>query len=235
MQHNSTSYPTFTSNLDRLARSKGFRDVFTDLLDFSIFCLTVKDDAKLTRNPVSDYKGAEQQLFIDTFKLMGDLLEDYTDAFGDVFMEYLSYGKNGQFFTPQPICDMMAKITIGDSIEDGKSVCDCACGSGRTLLAAAKINRNLQFIGSDIDLTCVKMAVVNLAYNSLQGEIAWMNTLSMEHYASFQVRIEPFTKFPYIVVTGKNESIQLPKLKNAIESMPVHQKQQVATQTNLFD
>lgn len=117
----------------------------------------------------------------------------------------------------------------------GMSVCDCACGSGRTLLAAAKINRNMIFVGSDIDLTCVKMAVVNLAYNSLIGEVAWMNTLSLEHYASFHIKVEPISRIPYIVITGKDDSLQLPKLKSAIQEMPAHQKQQVSNQTYLFD
>ncbi len=102
------------------------------------------------------------------------------------------------------------------------------------LLAAAKINRNMLFVGSDIDLTCVKMATVNLAYNSLKGEVAWMNTLSLEHFASFHINVDPITKFPYLIITGKNESVQLPKIVEVAKNMPPHQKQQVSIQQSLF-
>ena len=69
------------------------------------------------------------------------------DALGDLFMEYLSFGKNGQFFTPQPICDAMCLMTL-ETPEDGKTVCDPTCGSGRMLLGAAKINRKMIFFGA---------------------------------------------------------------------------------------
>jgi len=235
MQNQSNPSALFKRNIEILAHSRGFRDVFTDLLDFAIHCLTLRDDAKLLRNPLDSYIDRDKDLFLEAFNQIGSIMEDFTDAFGDIFMEYLSYGKNGQFFTPQPICDMMAQMTMGTDTKPGMSVCDCACGSGRTLLAAAKINRNMIFVGSDIDLTCVKMAVVNLAYNSLIGEVAWMNTLSLEHYASFHIKVEPISRIPYILITGKDDSLQLPKLKFAIQDMPAHQKQQVSNQTYLFD
>lgn len=55
------------------------------------------------------------------------------------------------------------------------------------LLAAAKINRSLHLYGVDLDLTCCKMALLNLLLNSRIGEIAHMNTLSNEFYTGFKV------------------------------------------------
>ena len=96
-------------------------------------------------------------------------------------MECVSFGRNGQFFTPQEICDMMAKITIEENkLKDNQAVCDPACGSGRTLLGIAKLNRRLKFYASDIDLTCVKMCVLNMMINCMEGEIAWMDTLRIQ-------------------------------------------------------
>ncbi|MHB8208443.1 N-6 DNA methylase [Mucilaginibacter sp.] len=106
---------------------------------------------------------------------------------GELYQQAISSGHNGQFWTPEPICDMMTAITIGDTLEDNQTVCDPACGSGRMLLSAAKINRRALFYGADLDITCCKMTLVNMLLNSLQGEIAHMNTLSNDFYKGYKV------------------------------------------------
>ena len=62
-------------------------------------------------------------------------------------------GQNGQYFTPDHVCELMAKMTIPE-IQDGQSVCDPACGSGRMLIKATEVNRYGQFYGVDIDRRC---------------------------------------------------------------------------------
>lgn len=212
----------FQTGIERLARVHSIRDVFTDLLDITLHCFCVADHGSLTRNPLDKYKPEERSQLIELMKLMGDIADadgtGFHDALGDLFMEHLSFGKNGQFFTPQPICDMMAMLQ--DEPQDGQSVCDCACGSGRTLLAMAKRNRRLVFYGSDIDITCVKMAAVNMLLNSLTAEIAWMDTLSMEHWGSFHCALEPVTRFPYLVTTGKGQTHFIQRLKASAEPEP---------------
>lgn len=236
-----THFKKIESKLNVLARSRGVKDVFVDLLDLAIFPLVVNDQAKLCRNPLPMYNEEEQKILIDVLKVLGDSMEDYCDGLGDFFMEFLSFGKNGQFFTPQPICDMMAQMVYSDRdfpTDHIPSVCDCACGSGRTLLAAAKINRNQLFYGSDVDITCVKMTVINMAYNSLKGEIHWMNTLSMDHYGTFAIHVEPFTRVPYIITLAADKSVSVKHIKEAASNMPEHQKAHVANQVqqlNLFD
>ena len=60
------------------------------------------------------------------------------DVFGILYEEmYLSRGKaskTAQFFTPQSISDLMARISALGAGNHGK-VNDCAAGSGRLLLA----------------------------------------------------------------------------------------------------
>ena len=87
--------------------------------------------------------------------------------------------------TPEPLCNMMASMVLGD-IQDGKTVCDPACGSGRMLLAAARLNRHARFYGADLDNTCCKLSLLNMMLNSLTGEIAHMNTLSNEFYTGYK-------------------------------------------------
>ena len=71
------------------------------------------------------------------------------DPFGDYFEEFLSNSSNGQFFTPSPVAELMAQLTVrqvGEKRKDGDTrVCDSCCGSGRLLLAAAQQDRK-QFL-----------------------------------------------------------------------------------------
>ncbi|UEG53445.1 N-6 DNA methylase [Mucilaginibacter daejeonensis] len=141
----------------------------------------------------------EQQAALDTYRnhpkvqqlvqlvtIIGNLSEGFCDPLGELFMQAISNGHNGQYFTPDPICDMMTAMTMSNPI-DGQSVMDCACGSGRMLLSAAKINRHLKLYGADLDITCCKMALLNMLLNSLQGEMAHMNSLTNDFYRGYKV------------------------------------------------
>lgn len=202
----------FNSLLTSLAYSKGIREVFVDLIDATLHGMIIHDECNLKRNPYPDYSDEDKPKLVELMVLLGEIMENdgegMYDALGDLFMEYLSFGKNGQYFTPQEITDMMAIMTFsGQEVKPGQSVNDCACGSGRMLLSAAKINREFRFYGSDIDLVCVKMAVLNLSLNNLIGEIVWGNPLTMDHYASFQIGKDFLTKFPFIAIVKQESSI----------------------------
>lgn len=110
----------------------------------------------------------------------------FADPLGEFFMLEISRGHNGQYFTPEHICDFMNQIIASDELQEKKKVLDPACGSGRMLLSAAKMNRNLLFYGADLDITCVQMAVINMLMNSLTGEISQMNSLSNEYFRGYK-------------------------------------------------
>lgn len=94
---------------------------------------------------VHKYTKDEMQVFPQIF---GDIVmqleaEPEQDLLGDLYMQ-LDLGSHwhGQFFTPYNVCAMMAKMQLGQqdyTIENVKpiSVCDCACGGGALLIAAA--------------------------------------------------------------------------------------------------
>jgi ribosomal protein L11 methylase PrmA len=144
----------------------------------------------------------------------------FVDVLGDYFEQHLSFGRNGQFFTPQHICDMMARMMTPEGF--GKRVADPACGSGRMLMAMAKINRFALFFGADNDSNCAKMAVINLCLNSMFGEIAWMNSITNEFYAAWE--IFPSVKgIPCIRQITKQQSyihLKLPEEKHKIVQVP---------------
>src|SRR5439155_11908640 len=105
-------------------------------------------------------------------RMFGDLVrimeETRSDVLGDLFQGAITYGENGQFYTPEPVCDLMAQM-VGHDEPDSKTVLDPCCGSGRMLLSAAKINPRRELVGQDIDLRCVRMTAINLALRGLYG------------------------------------------------------------------
>lgn len=91
--------------------------------------------------------------------LVNAMEETRKDILGDMFQGGITYGEAGQFLTPEPVCQMMARLTLeGADDEEGgerRTVGDCCCGSGRMLLAAADIRPHWEFVGQDVDLRSV--------------------------------------------------------------------------------
>ena len=91
---------------------------------------------------------------------------------------YQSKGKAsalGQFYTPECLCDLMAKVTYKES--DIPHISDCACGSGRTLLAAYNKYREGYYTGEDLDGMSVRMCALNLMVHGARGRAVCHDTL----------------------------------------------------------
>jgi 2-polyprenyl-3-methyl-5-hydroxy-6-metoxy-1,4-benzoquinol methylase len=218
----------FRKLFEQLSYSQDYSTTFHSFLDFALWRLApqcaeqMKDDLNRLNTMYKDAMVPVMCEMFDTWSVACDNEGAwFYDALGDLFMECVSFGRNGQFFTPQPVCDMMAELNYGDDLADGKTVCDPACGSGRMLLAMAKKNRRLRFYGSDNDITCVKMAVLNMLINSMKGEIAWMNALTMEHYRSYHINLVLAGTYylPVLTITGKNETYMIERLSNIMKEL----------------
>lgn len=212
---------TFASVMERLSGKNSLSNVFRDFLEMSVCALSLGAKEERYLEIVRRYDKPEVYELAEAFSLlvmeMDNGGEGLKDCFGDFFMEYLSFGRNGQFFTPEPICEMMARIT--GEIHDGAKVYDCACGSGRTLLAAAKINRRAYFFGSDIDMNCCLMTVINLCLNGLLGEVAWMDSLTNKFYGGWRIELHHEHCVPYIREIGEDECFQVMKIDKEKKEM----------------
>lgn len=102
---------------------------------------------------------------------LGDYKENTIDAFGDAY-EYLMtmYASNagksgGEFFTPQEVGELLAKITVMGKKEVNR-VYDPACGSGSLLLKFAKVlgkeNVKQGFYGQELNLTTYNLCRINM-------------------------------------------------------------------------
>lgn len=122
------------------------------------------------------------------------------DVFGDAY-EYLvgMYAQNagksgGEFFTPQEVSELLAKIAIVGKKEINK-VYDPACGSGSLLLKFTKVladdgKKGSEFVrngfyGQEINLTTYNLCRINMflhGINFSQFDIAHGNTLTDPHH-----------------------------------------------------
>lgn len=213
---------SFAQYMQQIARRNSISNVFSDFLEMTVCALSLGAMEDRYHEIVRRYEKPEAYLMAEAFGAlvieMDDHGEGLRDILGDFFMEHISHGHNGQFFTPEPICEMMARMT--NPIEAGSRILDCACGSGRTLLAAAKINRNAFFYGADVDRNCAMMCLINQCLNGMLGEVAWMNSLSNHFYAAWQIRIHPSGKGPYIVPITESESEIVLKLPEIVTRNP---------------
>ena len=138
-------------------------------------------------NLVSLWSGmvAEEMEKGNAFDLFGQLYEQ-------MFLLKSKASSNGQFFTPDSLCRLMAEITDAD-VEERVSnqgfvmVNDPACGSARTLLAhfMRKTHDNHALAGNyfydaaDIDLPTCKMAACNMMIHGMQGKVVCQDQLSL--------------------------------------------------------
>lgn len=110
---------------------------------------------------------------------LGDFADNSIDAFGDAY-EFLmtmyasSAGKSGgEFFTPQEVSELLARLTVVGKTEVNK-VYDPACGSGSLLLKFAKVlgkeNVRQGFYGQEINLTTYNLARINMFLHDVNFE-----------------------------------------------------------------
>jgi type I restriction enzyme M protein len=110
---------------------------------------------------------------------LGTFSENTIDAFGDAY-EFLmtmyasSAGKSGgEFFTPQEVSELLARITVVGKKAVNK-VYDPACGSGSLLLKFAKVlgqeNVRQGFFGQEINLTTYNLCRINMFLHDVNYE-----------------------------------------------------------------
>ena len=137
-----------------------------------------------------------KELFHQSIAMMEETRGEMIDVLGDLFQGSITYGENGQFFSPPAITRMMGQMTVGEVPEDErhevKSVYDPACGSGRMLLAVAEQCPHWLVVGKDTDLRCVRLTALNLALRNLYGYVIHGNSLTGEEWLVYRTGFNGF-------------------------------------------
>jgi len=142
------------------------------------------DDMDVNSNKIGGTVVKRNELLVKLLESVGELqLGNYADnsidAFGDAY-EYLmtmyasSAGKSGgEFFTPQEVSELLAKITVVGKKKVNK-VYDPACGSGSLLLQFAKVlgkdNVTDGFYGQEINITTYNLCRINMFLHDINYE-----------------------------------------------------------------
>jgi type I restriction enzyme M protein len=142
------------------------------------------DDLDVNSNKLGGTVIKRNEALVKLLDAVGDLAlgnfgDNSIDAFGDAY-EYLmsmyasSAGKSGgEFFTPQEVSELLAKITVVGKKKVNK-VYDPACGSGSLLLQFAKVlgkeNVKQGFFGQEINITTYNLCRINMFLHDINYE-----------------------------------------------------------------
>ncbi len=200
-------------------------DVFRDFVEMSAIAIASpvnKDLHKRLENKFSiirkRYTEAEYSVFQHMFAVLIEELETHPhDFLGEVFME-LEFGNDykGQFFTPDYIAVLIAKMTFGDTeileqdaLERGfVTVGDPCCGAGAMLIALTVFLKEqgipyhdcVYMEAQDIDPLCFHMAYLQLSLLGVAGRVVLGDYLNDEkrlvlYTPVFLMAGWPFKKF----------------------------------------
>jgi type I restriction enzyme M protein len=141
------------------------------------------DDLDVNSSKLGQTVAKRNEKLVKLLDAIGDLNLGYADntidAFGDAY-EFLltmyasSAGKSGgEFFTPQEVSELLARIAVVGKTEVNK-VYDPACGSGSLLLKFAKVlgpeNVRLGFFGQEVNLTTYNLCRINMFLHDVNYE-----------------------------------------------------------------
>lgn len=180
-----------TKLLQTYAHSCGrdMQSVFVEMLDF--FIGTFSPDVFVK------YKGDMSALFASRYEsnhTMFEAMEHWlrsadehilkdgvSDFFGELY-ESMFLGKSkasamGQFFTPMPLCQVMASLLQSP---DAQIIAEPSCGSGRNVLAHwqnADKTKLITYRCEDLDPTSVKMCALNMMINGMYGTVICHDSL----------------------------------------------------------
>jgi hypothetical protein len=173
---------------------KRFFAVYDDFLELSVNAFCRDDNAymEIMKRYGPRIKGQEHPADYYAKALaawMAAMQHEPRDYLGEIYEdESITNKYDGQFFTPEPLCDLMATITIGDELQDNQIYSDpSGCGSGRTLIAGIKRNRYARFVGVDKDRTCVNMTALNCLVRNVNAYVIHADGLTLETYGGYRL------------------------------------------------
>ena len=190
----------FRKVLGRLSHRHDIRRIFEAFIRLSACALSARtreteylEEAKLWEKP-------ELDLFAEALAALTVEMEGkpFEDVIGGYYMESALSQKgqqrNGEFHTPKVICDMMARMMLGDPTsvpaEGPITVCEPACGAGAMILSFAEactpeVRRRLRVTAIDINRTACDMAFINTTLWGVPTRIIHGNALSTECWAAW--------------------------------------------------
>lgn len=206
------------SEIKTLAQSNGLNTVFTTFLEITATSIAAQMDPQNAEEREKRYQEMASKMtpeMLSSYARMFALLtlvtreyaEDPCDILGDIYHELrLNNEWNGQFFTPNHICRLMAQLANVDVPEDKEgpiTINEPSCGSGTMVIGAVwamqrkgiDYRRKSFFVAQDIDIRCVWMAYIQLSLYGIPAVVIHGNTLTMETWSHWYT---PCAAYPFV-------------------------------------
>lgn len=211
----------FLQHYNRLSRSRHGWQVFADFCELGAIALANQfafDDERESRylSIIAKYEDLDDRLALaEMLGCVGAAMKGVIEAgcsdrkaafptcdfLGHLFMHLeLSNHWKGQFFTPWPVCEAMARITYGREelqshiTSDGfVTVLEPACGAGAMVIALARVmleygfsaNDHMHVVAVDNDPTAAHMCFIQLSLLGVPAEVYVGDSLSCEMRSVF--------------------------------------------------
>lgn len=203
--------PKWQKDLVKQITELGYRhshwQVFADFVEMGAIALSNAADLR-TREArekrymevIARYKPDEAVKFSHMLGMLTMALEEETcDVLGATFHDLELHNKwSGQFFSPYPLCRMMAKMIVGGREEVEAriaargylSASEPASGSGAMVIALAheirdlgiNYQKHLHVTAVDVDPKCVHMSYLQFSLLHIPAIIVHGNSLSLEEF-----------------------------------------------------
>ncbi|MGE0566609.1 MAG: class I SAM-dependent DNA methyltransferase [Bacteroidia bacterium] len=237
---------SFKSVFDKAAYGNSYEQTFDDFLTICICCFTRNFKTGLSHYEDEYLRVIEPYKALGTLKYLPILLAELilymeenmdnsqgNDLLGTFFEQEISRGRNGQFFTPFHVCQLMTQLTRGEETKSMR-VLDPCCGSGRMLLAFEKGSKcKHAYYGIDIDPRCVKMTAINLFLNGQCGEVVCGDALAHNDF-KFGYEISILSLGIFKIVEMETSTIWKSQRTTNSTSNPHEQKKPPQSQLELF-
>lgn len=219
MVKNNTHRNKLIAEIRNLAQSQGLNTVFTTFLEITANSIAAQmdpDNAEEREKRYAEIASKMEPETLDSYARMLAMLwlaiheheDDPCDILGDIYHELrLNNEWNGQFFTPDNICRMMAEVInpVTDTTDHNGPITinEPSCGSGTMVIGAVwamkrknfDFQRNSFFVAQDIDIRCVWMAYIQLSLYGIPAVVIHGNTLTMEEWSR---RYTPYAALPFM-------------------------------------
>ena len=206
----------FISAFNSIAKHKHRYKVFEDFVTVSAITLHNRFNMNDSLEQeyltiINGYSKKERFAIAKLFAMLVDLLNpEPIDILGQLYMELeISSKGNGQFFTPDSVSQIMAKIVYGGKIELPScgfiTMSEPACGAGGMVLAFVKemLNQKLSPANHlwvqcvDIDRMVALMCYIQLSLWGVPAQIIVGNTLTLEYREQFFTPVHYLHRWDY--------------------------------------
>ncbi len=230
----------FCNQIRPLASSRGTHEVFCDFCELSAIVLRqpFEKSPELEKRFHEILKPYPQNAADDFTHLlcivMKALEKKPQDFLGECYHALELHNKyKGQFFTPYPVSQMMAKINLDgmkQHIEERGffTLNEPTCGSGGMVVAAyhALRDKNINpltsmwVVAQDIDYKCCCMTYIQMSFLAIPGVVIWGNSLEAEQREQW-LTTGFYLYPPWISRLRKAKEAEVTQMKQQEESSPM--------------